>query len=62
MYMVSFWDSNLGLEYAWYPYAFKKKQASRGTMNQHHSALSEILGKKHFFSIFEKLFTFYTKA
>ena len=46
------------------------KQASRGTMNQHHSALSEILekkngnkifGKKYFFSIFEKLFTLYTE-
>ena len=34
-------------------------------MNQHHSALSEILEKKNleniFFSIFEKLFTLYTK-
>ena len=30
-------------------------------MNQHHSALSEILEKNIFFSIFEKLFTLYTK-
>ena len=49
---------------------YKYQQASRGTMNQHHSPLREILRKKVenfvleknvFFLIFEKLFTLYTK-
>ena len=39
----------------------KKQQASRGTMNQHHSALSEILEKIFFFD-FWKLFALYTKS
>ena len=38
----------------------KLKQASRGTMNQHHSALSEIL-EKTFFSIFENYSPFILK-
>ena len=43
----------------------QQQQASRETMNQHHSALSEKLKKKirkkTFFSNFEKLYTLYTK-
>ena len=38
------------------------KQVFRGTMNQHHSTLSEILEKKNWnISIFEKLLTLDTK-
>ena len=33
---------------------FQIKQASRGTMNQHHSALRDISENKNFFPIFEK--------